>query len=81
MCPSACKSLKSPVERAAKIAKLNSMSGYGSIFKAPAIRISDDPTPIPAHLLEVHHPLQSILEHYPMAVKIGLRTMGDLLGC
>jgi len=68
-------------KRAARLAKLRSKSGYGSIFKAPAIRISEAPTPIPAHLLEIHHPLQSILEHYPMAIKMELRMLEELLGC
>lgn len=68
-------------KRAARLAKLRSKSGYGSIYKAPAIRISEAPTPIPAHLLEIHHPLQSILEHYPMAVKMEQRMIEDLLGC
>lgn len=64
-------------QRAARLAKLRSKSGYGSIYKAPDIKISGKP----AHLLEIHHPLQSILEHYPMAIKMELRMLEELIGC
>ena len=68
-------------KRAAKLAKLRNKAGYGSIFKNPSFTTTDNPTHLPAHILEVHHPLQAILDHYPMAVKMELRMMEELLGC
>lgn len=68
-------------QRAAKLAKLRSKSGYGSIYKAPDIEINGEPAHLPAHLLEIHHPLQSIFEHYPMAIKMELRMLEELIGC
>ena len=68
-------------KRAAKLAKLRNKTGYGSIFKEPSFTTSDTPTHLPAHILEVHHPLQAILDHYPMAIKMELRMMEELLGC
>ena len=67
-------------KRAAKLAKLRSKAGYGSLFKKPAITTDEKMTHLPAHLLEVHHPLQAILEHYPMALKMELRMLEELLG-
>lgn len=67
--------------RAARLATLRSKAGYGSLFKKPAVTTTDEPVHLPAHLLEVHHPLQAILEHYPMAIKMELRMIEELLGC
>ncbi|MGA0900234.1 MAG: helix-turn-helix transcriptional regulator [Luteolibacter sp.] len=83
------KGMAEPDNRAAKLAQLRSKAGYGSLFKKPAITTGSNKSSLPeqemthlaAHLLEIHHPLQSILEHYPMALKMELRMLEELLGC
>ncbi|MDX1679681.1 MAG: MarR family transcriptional regulator [Akkermansiaceae bacterium] len=73
--------LKEPLIRAAKLAKLRSQAGYGSLYRKAAIKTNDDLDHVPAHLLEIHHPLQAVIEHYPMAIKMELRMIEELLGC
>ena len=73
--------LEDPSKRAAKLAKLRNKAGYGSIFKEPSFTTQENPTHLPAHLLEVHHPLQAILEKYPMALKMEQQMIEALLGC
>ncbi|MGB0292574.1 MAG: helix-turn-helix transcriptional regulator [Luteolibacter sp.] len=73
--------LQDPSVRAAKLAKLRNKAGYGSIFKKSSLAAADNSVQLPAHLLEVHHPLQAILEKYPMTLKMERQMIEDLLGC
>lgn len=66
--------LDQPEERAIKLATLRSSAGHGCSYHAASANQA-------AHLLELHHPLQRVLDTYPRAATMELRMLEELLGC